>query len=472
MTKLINAFTNDALETMDATAVAHAIATKQISAEEAIEAAIKRAQKVNPELNAIALETYADARKFSKIKHNGGLYGVPCFIKDTDPIAGYPTQLGSGSFKAKIAKQNGKFINQLFSTGLISLGKSTMPEFGLLCSKESKQWGTTRNPWNTAYTSGGSSSGSAALVASGAVPIASGNDGAGSIRIPAAICGLVGFKPTRNRLYSVEGTESLPIQTIHQGVLTRSVRDTALFLSEAEKFYYNKKLPKLNHVQFAGKQKLKIAVFHNQPEGTLGFIDAENEQAQLKAVKLLTSLGHHVDQIQIPVDVERMKYLYVRFFGFQAYMTTRWSRFSLKAKVDLNLLENFSKGLSKQFSDSMLKFPFEMKEMLKLGAQYESVFEKYDVIMTPTMSHKTPKIGYFSSENSFEENMDKAAKFGTYSPVQNVTGSPAISLPFGFDSDKMPIGIQFIAPYGLDERLLKLAYEIEEAQPWKSIYQV
>lgn len=205
---------------MDAVGIAEAIAAKKVSAAEAIEAAIHRAEAVNGELNAIVLRTYADARNLERLARGGALYGVPSFIKDNDSIQGYPTQLGTGAFTARKAKKNSRYVNQFLSTGVSCLGKSTMPEFGFMCSTENERWGITRNPWNTDYTAGGSSSGSAALVASGVVPIATANDGAGSIRIPAACCGLVGLKPSRHRLMPLEGSNLLPLQIVYEGVLT------------------------------------------------------------------------------------------------------------------------------------------------------------------------------------------------------------------------------------------------------------
>ena len=216
MGKKISAFTNDALGNLDAVGVAEAIAKKQVTVQEVTEAAIARAETANIDLNAIVIKTYDDARNYNALKKDGALYGVPSFIKDNENIKGYPTQLGTGSFTSKIAKKNSRFVNQFHSTGANSLGKSTLPEFGLICSTENERWGITRNPWNTDYTTGGSSSGSAALVASGVVPIATANDGAGSIRIPAACCGLVGLKPTRHRLVPMDGSELMPLQIVYE----------------------------------------------------------------------------------------------------------------------------------------------------------------------------------------------------------------------------------------------------------------
>lgn len=469
MSKQISAFTNDALGTLDATAVAQAIAKRDVSVEEVTEAAIARAESVNPALDAIKLKAYDDARQYRQLKKEGAFYGVPTFIKDNDNIKGYPTQMGTGAFKSKTAKGHGKFVHQFLSGGLNYLGKTTMPEFGLLCSTENPILNVTRNPWNTDYTTGGSSSGSAALVASGVVPIATANDGAGSIRIPAAICGLVGLKPTRNRVHGMDGAELMPIQIVHQGVLTRTVRDTALFLYEAEKFNHNARLPKLGHVTHADSKRLKIAFIENRPEGTMGRQGEETYQLQLETAKLLESLGHTVEQIPFPIDADAMIEHFLNYYGLMAYMTSHWGRMVFQSKVDKSKLEPFTIGLAKRFKSNALNLPKSIKELLKGGRECSALFQKYDIIMTPVLAHRTPKIGHFSPELSFESVCKNAVEFATYTGLQNITGEPAISLPMGSDSIGMPLGVQFSAPYGQDKRLLELAYEIENAKGWKHL---
>jgi amidase len=470
MSKRISAFTDDALGNSDATALAEAIRNREIHPNEVLEAAISRAEKVNPSLNAIVLSMYDDARKTPPHK-SGAFAGVPTFIKDTDPIAGYPTQLGTGVFKAKPAKKNSRFVNQFLSSGLITLGKTTLPEFGLICSTENERWAVTRNPWNTDYTTGGSSSGSAALVASGVVPIATANDGAGSIRIPASICGLVGLKPTRGRIHGLDGSELLPIQIIHQGVLTRTVRDTALFFGEAEKFYRNTRLPALGTIQHPGKKRLRIGWLNSRPSGTLGHQDEDTQRVQRETAQLLENLGHRVEPIEFPIEADSMVGLFLDYYGFLAYMTTRFSRFTLQARVNRHDLEPFTEGLSSQFRRNMLHFPATVRRMKQLGRQALPLLESYDVIMSPVIAHKTPEIGYFSPTISYEEVSRRAVHFALYCGMYNVTGNPAISLPLGTDHNGMPMGVQFAAAFGMDGLLLELAYELEEAKPFRGIDQ-
>ena len=470
MKKMISAFTNDALGTLDAVGIAEAIASGKISATEAAEAAIARAEKVNGDLNAIVVKTYEPARANAKAKPAGDLAGVPTFIKDNDNVKGIPTQFGTYAFKAKPAARNTPFVNQYLSTGVNSLGKSTLPEFGLICSTENPSWGITRNPWNTEYTTGGSSSGSAALVASGVVPIATANDGAGSIRIPASCCGLVGLKPSRDRLRNVEGSALFPINIVYQGVVTRTVRDTAAFFAAAEKHYHNPKLPAMGMVKNPVKQRLKIAFFENIPAGKYGNQDEDTHNAVLKTAKLLTSLGHTVEQFPFPFDIDKLSEPFLNYYGFFAFALKNLGRVLFQAKVDDKQLEPFTLGLSNQFKNNFFNMRKSLRTLRETGAQAESYFDKFDIIMTPVVGHAVPKIGHFSVDLSFDEIAHRAVMFAPFMGLQNVTGSPGISLPLASSSDGLPLGIHFVAPQGQDQLLLELAYELEEAQPWKFMY--
>jgi amidase len=307
------------------------------------------------------------------------------------------------------------------------------------------------------------------MVASGAVPFATGNDGAGSIRIPSAICGLVGLKPSQHRLYGIDGTEMMPVQIIHQGILTRTVRDTAKFYEEAEKHYYNRKLPKIGKVTQAGKKRLKIAMMENLTEGTTGRQDEDTYNLQQKTANLLEELGHNVEVVPLPIDVDTMVGHFLNYYGFLSYMSSHFGRMVFQAKVDKKQLEPFTLGLASRFRRNALKLPRSIREMRKMGRECGKLFEQFDLIMTPVLAHKTPKIGYFSPELSYEEVTKRAIDFATYTGLYNVTGEPAISLPLGVDSDGMPLGVQFAAPYGQDKLLLELAFELEQAQPWRTI---
>jgi len=270
-------------------------------------------------------------------------------------------------------------------------------------------------------------------------------------------------------VHTIDGAELFPIQIVHQGVLTRSVRDTALFFSEAEKFKYNKRLPKLSHVTSANKKRLKIAFIENRAEGKMGRQGDETYKLQLETAKLLESLGHKVEQIPLPIDADAMIDDFLNFYGFTAYLSSHWGRLIYQDKVDKSQLEPFTLGLAKRFKGNALKLPKNIRALRKMGNVSSATFEKYDIVMTPVLAHKTPKIGHFSPELTYDDVCKNAVEFATYTGLYNVTGEPAISLPMGLDSNGMPLGVQFAAPYGEDKRLIELAYELEEAKGWPSI---
>lgn len=472
MSKIVSVFKDDALGTLDAVGVAQAIASQKVSLAEVTEAAITRVHQANQELQALVLDTFHDARQHHRLNARGLLHGVPVLVKDTDDICGYPTQMGTGAFRAKTAERHSDFIRQFFSTGVNALGKTTMPEFGLLCSAENERWVVTRNPWNTEYTPGGSSSGSAAMVACGAVPLATANDGAGSIRIPAACCGLVGLKPTRGRLIPLAGSTLMPIHIVHQGVVTRTVRDTAAFFAAAERFYRNRHLPAVGHVQHPNKTRLRIAFFDYPPPGNAGNIDAETERVQKETAWLLESLGHRVERIPVPLDVEEMTWHFLNYYGLLAYVVSHWGEWVFHAQVDKTQLETFTLGLARRFRRNVFQMPKSFAVLSKAARETEQLFEgRYDVLMAPVGARQTPKIGYFSADLSFSEICQRAADYAPYTGLHNVTGAPSISLPLGTDSNGMPMGVQFTAAKGRDARLLELAYELEIAKPWKTIYE-
>lgn len=468
--KKIHTFEDDALGNLDAVGVAEAIAAKKVSPEEIVEAAINRAEKADEHLGAIVYKYYNEARK-NAAQIGGFFNGVPTFVKDNEDMKGVPTQFGTKAFKAKPAKRNSQFVNQFISTGLNVIGKTSLPEFGLVCSTENPKWGITRNPWNTGYTPGGSSSGSAAMVASGVVPIAMANDGAGSTRIPASCCGLVGLKPSRNRLKNFEGSNALPINIGYEGVLTRSVRDTIAFYTAAEQYYQNKKLPPIGSNLQPINKRLKIVYYENLPEGKMGHQDDDTQKTILETAKLLEDLGHYVECRPFPIDVDFMANHFLRYYGFLAFFMKDLSRIVLNAKMKKDELENFTTGLSKHFTGNVTKLPSSLSLLKKTGAQIESTFNEFDIALTPVLSHSVPKIGYFDPTLPYEEISRRAVGFASYTGLQNITGSPAISLPLGTSSEGLPIGAHLIAPLGQDRLLLELSLQIELAKPFRKIYE-
>ena len=461
--KRIHAFGNDALGDLDAVGVAASIRSGEISAQEAVAAAIARAEKVNPDLNALSLEMYDYARERANHPWQGEFSGVPTFIKDNDDVEGFPTTHGSRAVSRKLASRSSKFVDQFHSLGLISLGKTTMPEFGLTGTTESSAQGATRNPWHINHSTGGSSGGSAAMVAAGVVPIAHGNDGGGSTRIPAACCGLVGLKPTRGRLEHMEGAHLLPVNLVHQGVLTRSVRDTAVFYAGAEKHYRNKDLPDIGLVTAPGKKRLRIGFFTDGPEHYLS--DSDAVSAVHEAARLCQELGHQVEEIPFPYDTA-LGEDFLLYWAMLAFMFHRFGSSVYGKPVKKAYLEPLTLGLSRYFSRNLYKLPMALKRLRAFTVTYQQAFAGFDVMLSPMLGHPPPKIGYLGPNVSFDSAMERLRRFVPFTAVQNVSGGPAIALPIGVSRRGVPVGVQFFAPVGEDRRLLELAFELEQAHPW------
>ncbi len=466
--KRISAFCNDALGTLDAVGVAQKISRGEISAIEAVEASIARARSVNPAINAIVTETFDLARKQVKNIIPGSFAGVPSFIKDTDDVEGVPTLWGSRAVPNKTNRKSKKFVKQFFSLGLICLGKSALPEFGLTATTEPLSSGITRNPWNTDYSTGGSSGGSAALVAAGVVPIAQGNDGGGSIRIPAACCGLVGLKPSRGRLERVEGSNLMPVNILHQGVLTRTVRDTATFYAGAEKYCRAPKMPEVGLVQGPGKKRLRIAMFTDTPFGTP--CHAKSADQVRRAGMLCEELGHSVKEIPCPCTAE-MADDFILYWGLMAFSIRFFGPVIIAPGFDRSKLEDWTINLSNHFRKNCLKTLSTIKRLFRFAKTYNDIFSTCDIILNPTLSHPTPEIGYIGPDVPFEEAFERVRQYVSFTPLQNVSGAPAISLPLGFSSNGLPLGLQFGAAFGHEKELLELAFELEETRPWPRIDQ-
>ena len=272
---------------------------------------------------------------------------------------------------------------------------------------------------------------------------------------------------------SMEGTNLMPINIVHQGVLTRTVRDTAAFYAAAERFYRNPRLPPMGYVKQINKARLRVIFFDNPLPGRPGHIDEDSYRVQLETARFLESLGHRVERIKVPVNVEEMTRHFLNYYGLMAYVVSHWGEWVFGAKVDKAQLETFTLGLARRFRKNVLEMPKSIAILLKTAAETDRLFESsHDILMTPVGAQKTPAIGYFAPDLSYDEICRRAADYAPYTGLHNVTGSPSISLPLGTASDGMPIGVQFTAQKGQDQRLLELAYELEAAKPWKMMHEV
>mgnify|MGYP002633429918 CR=1 FL=1 len=468
--KKIHGFTNDVIGDLDATALAALIKNKSVTAEEVVQASINRAKAINPHLNAIVTETYEKGLLQSKNLNDGFFAGVPTFIKDLTNIEGMKTFYGSAAFlNAPISKKTDPIAKQIFAQGFVHLGNSTLPEFGFTCSTEFPNSEDTKNPWNTDYSCGGSSGGAAVLVAAGVVPIAHSADGGGSTRIPASVCGLVGMKASRGRLLCAELFQHQIIDIAIDGVITRSVRDTARFYAEAEKYYKNPKLAPIGLVEGPSKKTFKIGYTNDSLKGLKG--DAPTEAVLLKTVKLLEELGHSVKTIELTVP-EQFVDDFVYLWEMLAFYTKHMGKPMFGKHYDASKLTTFMHGLAKKHPKNMWKMPFFLYRLKKSYHDYAKMFADMDVdlILTPTLAHTTPKLGHLSMNLEFDEMFPRMTDWACFTPYSNATGAPSISLPMGEDLlNDMPIGIMLWANHGREDLLLDISYQLEEAHPWKKI---
>lgn len=464
--KRLHAFSNDVLADHDAVALQQLIKSKKISVQEVTQAAIQRAQLVNPNLNAIQSHCFVEVHHSPTFNKKGIFAGIPTFIKDNIDIKGLATLHGSKAIQFHPAKKHGVFSKALLKQGFVVLGKSTLPEFGLNASTEFQNAPPTRNPWHLDYSTGASSGGSAALVAAGVVPIAHANDGGGSIRIPAACCGLIGLKPSRGRLVNGETARILPINIISEGVVTRSVRDTAHFFAGMEKTFYNKKMPKLGLIEGPATKRLKIGIVLDSITGSS---DEETRQTVEKTAQLLASLGHHVEYFKLPIKTQFIQDFSV-YWGMLSFMVTALGKQAFGKDFNKNQLDPLTIGLADLYKKHKYQTPLTLYRLSQAKHTYSQIFQQYDAFISPVLAHTPPQLGHLSPELGFETLFDRLQSYVTFTPFHNVVGAPAISLPMGATAiDGLPIGIQISADIGDEKTLLELAFELEQAQPWRRI---
>ncbi|BBA89389.1 MULTISPECIES: amidase [Mycobacterium] len=466
----VHAFGDDVLGDLDAVGLADAIRSGQLGAVEVVEAAVARTEAVNARLNGVAHADFDRARDAAQQHGRGsgrGFFGgVPSYIKDNVDVSGLPTMRGTDAWVPRRAGTDSEIARELLSTGLIALGKTQMSEFGFCAAAEHPRLGPVRNPWNTGHTAGASSSGSGALVAAGVVPIAHANDGGGSIRIPASCNGLVGLKPSRGRLPLNSQLRRLPLVIVANGVLTRSVRDTAAIYREVERSWRPSGLPPIGDVTRPGTERLKIAVVTRSVDGECG---TEMRELTLKTAGLLEELGHRVEYVeQVPVP-ESLPDDFILYWGFLATAQVLTGRYSFGKSFDRNRLDSLTLGLARHANRNVHRLPTAVARLRTLRRHTERFFQRYDVVLTPALADPPPQVGYLSPTD-YHQVIERLRKWVTFTPLQNVTGDPAISLPLAQSSDGLPVGMMLTADIGREARLLELAYELEEAQPFARIH--
>ncbi|GAA3505959.1 amidase [Streptomyces prasinosporus] len=459
----VHAFRDDALGDHDAVGLARAIRRGEVGAAEAARDAAARVGAVEARLNAVQVHIAVPAHGSGSV---GAFAGVPTFVKDNTDYQGLPTGHGSAAFAPRPARRHAPFVHQLLSTGVTVLGKTRLPEFGFSPTTEYEAGEPVRNPWHTDHSAGGSSGGSAALVAAGAVPIAHANDGGGSIRIPAACCGLVGLKPTRGRVVANAQGRQLPIDLVTDGVVSRSVRDSAAFLAAAEQHWRNPKLPPVGLVEGPARRRLRIGLLLDSPNGVRS--DAATRAAVTGTARRLERLGHTVEPVELALD-PRFTEDFLTYWGLLSFLIGVTGR-TLGADFDRRRMDGLSRGLRETYVKDWRSTPGVLRRLKRTREAYAAAFRGLDLVLSPVLAHTTPPIGHLGPTVPYPTLIERILAYVAFTPVNNVVGTPSISVPAASTTeDGLPVGVMFSGRPGAERTLLELAFELEADRPFPSL---
>jgi len=461
--------------TYDATGLAELVSKKEVTPLELLEEAIARVEKHNPTLNAVVYKAYDEARSAAKSDlPDGPFRGVPFLIKDIGAmVQGWPTTAGSQFLKDNVANQDTELVRRFRQAGLVLFGKSNTPEFGITGTTEGKFLGICRNPWNPEHSSGGSSGGAAAAVSAGILPMAHASDGLGSIRIPAAMCGLFGLKITRDRNPGSGVDTDRVIGFVVEHVVSRSVRDSAAMLdatgyaeADAPHAHPKKDRPYIDEIG-AAPGKLRIA--YSMESGVPGDIDPDVQQAFEDTIQLLKDLGHQVEEKRLGIDWRDMYRAQgvVSAGNFAAQIENHCERLGKQPEPDdFEPLTWASYKGGKKVSGHQLMQGWQ--KLRQITRQIMALYETYDVHLSPIMGTPPPKIGFLDPVNLSPKEFGKhQAQTHFTTPPANFTGQPAMSVPLAWSRDGLPIGMQFTGRYADEATLFRLASQLEQAQPWR-----
>ena len=410
----VHAFGDDALGDHDAVGLVAEIAAGRVSRREAVEAAVARTRVVDEVLDGLAADRFSAAVAEAGEPSDAFFAGLPTFVKDNSDVAGLPTQQGTQAYVAEPAVADGDFARMFGLIGLTVLGKTRLSEYGFSPSAEYKDDVPVRNPWNTGHTSGASSAGSAAFVAAGAVPLSHANDGGGSIRIPAACNGLVGLKATRGRIPGDKLNREMPVQIVHDGVVTRSVRDTAAFVRESERAYRNLKLPPVGDVTRAGKARLRIALVTN----SIGDRQTDDETTQTveKTAALLAELGHTIEPVEAPVP-DSFEDDFLLYWSALALALSAGGKHTFNSTYDRSKNDNLTKGLARHAAKNAWRLPVAITRLRRSHRTSKAFFGRHDMVLTPTLSLTTPELGWLDPSQSYETVMGRILEWVSFTPA-------------------------------------------------------
>lgn len=477
----------------DAVGLAELVAKGEVTAAELLRLALERYAAVNPAINAVSLLMEAAAtERAGRADLSGPFAGVPFLIKDlAQDYAGYPTSGGTGPLRSVKATRNSLVVDRWLEAGLVIFGKTTTPEFGSKAITETRTFGATRNPWDTGRTPGGSSGGSAAAVAAGIVPVAGASDGGGSIRIPAAHTGLFGLKPGRGVVSSGPALGDPLFGAVSEGVLSRTVRDTAAMLDllsvpdPGAPYAVPRPERPYRDAVTAPPRRLRIGFTSASPQGTP--VDPEAVRAVEDAARLLESLGHTVEPVTLDIDGRQLALDFMTVWTASAAaeldQACKVSR-SAPADFDIDTQVLAAVGRATPAPDIM-RAHGRWNDYTRALAAFHA---DYDLLLTPGLAEPPLRIGQHRTPAIADTLLPPLLRFGAgkllartdfyrdlitanlsavpFTQLANITGRPAMSVPTHWTADGLPLGTQFVGPTGSEYLLLQLAAEIETARPW------
>lgn len=455
---------NDAIEIgkLDAHAQADLLIQKQLPKSALCQAAIMRIDHINPRLNAVVYKAYDYAMEKSQQPSSSAMAGVPYLLKASAAYPGFPLHCGSRSMQGKVAKFAYPFAAKLDSAGLIPVGMSSMPEFGLLASGEPVLYGATHNPWALDRSTAGSSSGAAAAVAAGLVPLAHASDAAGSIRMPASACGVIGYKPSRGYNLRARAHHLIDDLLCSDSLLARSMRDTIW----AANLVRPPAIPMCKRTSNSVRRPLKIAGVLEGIDGTKPDYQVERVFHQT-ATLLRDELGYELEYTSLPINNEAISHaLKVLWSYLGGELSDQCSAVHPNTPLD-QLLEPWTIGLAlKRDTYSANDLANAFSEVANATLALAQFHQNFDVILSPVNSTAPPKLGHLVPTQPFANLWENLFNYMNYTPLQNITGTPSISLPLFMSDDNVPVGSLFSVALGKDDLLLQLAEELEQAQPW------
>ena len=459
---------------LDATAQADLVGRGEVSPRELVEAAIARIEAVNPKLDAVIRTRFDAARREADGDlPDGPFRGVPMLFKDLGcTVEGEVTAFGLGPLCDLSIPVTSYLAEQFRSAGLIALGRTNVPELGTTVTTEPRSFPAARNPWDRGHSTGGSSGGSAAAVASGMVAVAHANDGGGSIRIPASECGLVGLKPTRGRVSQGPVTGEAWAGSTIDGSVTRTVRDAAGILDVISNPmpgdpYYAPPLPR-PLVEEVGADPGRLRIGFLDRTGLDGYLDDPQCRAAVASTaSLLESLGHHVEQsapaAMLEPDIGKH---FNTIIAADTEATMQAFEMLLGRPIGDDQIE--PRNAAYRRFGRELSAPAYLQSRAWLGMWARRMADwwtGHDLLLTPTLGAPPPELGWFTAAGPEAEGA-RIASFIPYTPQFNMTGQPAISLPLHWTPGGLPVGVQLVAAYGREDLLVRIASQLEQAAPW------